>query len=149
MRNIRTKLYTENGEYIGTLEEIIEEYNGMVIKMLEDEFEKQRAKHYAVDENQHCPFIITRYSDGCKKCIREKYCNYEEVIDMVTKNVTKRAAKAMYLLSKANEDLTPLMHILNGEENLKQLFYSLKLIDEAQQELVKILAQDNKLEIEG
>ena len=74
---------------------------------------------------------------------------YEEVIDMVTKNVTKRAAKAMYLLSKANEDLTPLMHILNGEENLKQLFYSLKLIDEAQQELVKILAQDNKLEIEG
>ena len=68
---------------------------------------------------------------------------------MVTKNVTKRAAKAMYLLSKANEDLTPLMHILNGEENLKQLFDSLKLIDEAQQELVKILAQDNKLEIEG
>lgn len=68
---------------------------------------------------------------------------------MVIKNVTKRAAKAMYLLSKANEDLTPLMHILNGEENLKQLFYSLKLIDEAQQELVKILAQDNKLEIEG
>ena len=68
---------------------------------------------------------------------------------MVTKNLTKRAAKAMCLLSKANEDLTPLMHILNGEENLKQLFYSLKLIDEAQQELVKILAQDNKLEIEG
>ena len=55
----------------------------------------------------------------------------------------------MYLLSKANEDLTPLMHKLNGEENLKQLFDSLKLIDEAQQELVKILAQDNKLEIEG
>lgn len=68
---------------------------------------------------------------------------------MVTKNVTKRAAKAMHLLSKANEGLTPLMHILNGEENLKQLFDSLKLIDEAQQELVKILAQDNKLEIEG
>ena len=81
MRNIRTKLYTENGEYIGTLEEIIEEYNGMVIKMLEDEFEKQRAKHYEVDENQHCPFIITRYSDGCKKCIREKYCNsYEKEV---------------------------------------------------------------------
>ena len=68
---------------------------------------------------------------------------------MVIKNLTKRAANAMYLLSKANEDLTPLMHILNGEENLKQLFDSLKLIDEAQQELVKILAQDNKLEIEG
>ena len=68
---------------------------------------------------------------------------------MVIKNVTKRAAKAMYLLSKANEDLTPLMHILNGEENLKQLFYSVQMIDKAQQELVKILAQDNKLEIEG
>lgn len=68
---------------------------------------------------------------------------------MVIDNLTKRAAKAMYLLSKANEDLTPLMHELNGEEKLKQLFDSLKLIDEAQQELVKILAQDNKLEIEG
>ena len=68
---------------------------------------------------------------------------------MVTKNVTKRAAKAMYLLSKADEDLTPLLQIGNGEENLKQLFQSLKLIDEAEQGLVKILAQDNKLEIEG
>ena len=68
---------------------------------------------------------------------------------MVIDNLTKRAAKAMYLLSKANEDLTPLMYELNGEENLKQLFDSLKLIDKAQQELVKILAQDNKLEIEG
>lgn len=68
---------------------------------------------------------------------------------MVIDNLTKRAAKAMYLLSKANEDLTPLMYKLNGEENLKQLFDSLQLIDEAQQELVKILAQDNKLEIEG
>ena len=68
---------------------------------------------------------------------------------MVIDNVTKRASKAMYLLSKANEDLTPLMHEINGEENLKQLFDSLQLIDEAQQELVKILAQDNKLEIEG
>ena len=68
---------------------------------------------------------------------------------MVIDNLTKRAAKAMYLLSKANEDLTPLMYELNGEENLKQLFDSLQLIDEAQQELVKILAQDNKLEIEG
>lgn len=68
---------------------------------------------------------------------------------MVIDNLTKRAAKAMYLLSKANEDLTPLMYELNGEENLKQLFDGLQLIDEAQQELVKILAQDNKLEIES
>ena len=39
------------------------------------------------------------------------------VINMVIDNLTKRAAKAMYLLSKANEDLPPLMHELNGAEN--------------------------------
>lgn len=68
---------------------------------------------------------------------------------MVIQNLTKRASKAMYLLSKAHEGLTPLMYELDGEDNLKQLLDNLQLINEAQQELVKILAQDNKIEIEG
>lgn len=67
---------------------------------------------------------------------------------MTIKNVTRRASKAMYLLSKANEGLTPLFYELNGEVNLKQLLDNLQLINEAQQELVKILAQDNKVIIE-
>lgn len=67
---------------------------------------------------------------------------------MVIKNVTRRASKAMYLLSKANEGLSPLLYELNGEINLKTLLDNLQLINEAQQELVKILAQDNKIEIE-
>ena len=70
------------------------------------------------------------------------------VIDMVIKNVTKRASKAMYLLRKANEGLHPLMYELKDEDNLKQLIDNLALIDEAQQELVRILAQDNKVAIE-
>ena len=68
---------------------------------------------------------------------------------MVIQNLTKRASKAMYLLSKAHEGLTPLMHELDGEDNLKQLLDNLQLINEAQKELVKILAQDNKIEVEG
>lgn len=68
---------------------------------------------------------------------------------MVIQNLTKRASKAMYLLSKAHEGLTPLMYELDGEDNLKQLLDNLQLINEAQKELVKILAQDNKIEVEG
>lgn len=68
---------------------------------------------------------------------------------MTIENVTRRASRTMYLLSKASEGLSPLMHELKGEDNLKQLLDNLYLIDEAQKELVKILAQDNKIEIEG
>lgn len=67
---------------------------------------------------------------------------------MIIKNVTKRASKAMCLLSKAAEGITLLMHELKGEDNLKQLIDNLQLIDEAQQELVKILAQDNRVVLE-
>ena len=66
---------------------------------------------------------------------------------MTINNLTRRASKAMYLLSKASEGLSLLMHELNSDD-LKQLFDDLQLINEAQQELVKILAQDNKVEIE-
>ena len=68
---------------------------------------------------------------------------------MHIKNVTRRTSKAMYLLSKASEGLSPLMHEQKSEDNLKQLFNNLQLIDEAQKELVKILAQDNEVEIES
>ena len=66
---------------------------------------------------------------------------------MTINNVTRRASKTMYLLSKAHEGLSPLMYELKGDDNLKQLFDNLALIDEAQQELVRILAQDNRVEV--
>ena len=68
---------------------------------------------------------------------------------MTTKNVTRRASRTMYLLSKASEGLSLLMYELKGDDNLKRLLDNLYLIDEAQQELVKILAQDNKIEIKN
>lgn len=67
---------------------------------------------------------------------------------MLIKNLTRRASKTMHLLSKAKEGLEPLMYELNGEDNLKRLLDQMNLIDEAQQELVKILAQDNTVEVE-
>ena len=66
---------------------------------------------------------------------------------MTINNVTRRVSKTMYLLSKAHESLSPLMHELKGDDNLKRLFDNLALIDEAQQELVRILAQDNRVEV--
>ena len=68
---------------------------------------------------------------------------------MTTKNVTRRASRTMYLLSKSSEGLFLLMFEFKGDDNLKRLLDNLYLIDEAQQELVKILAQDNKIEIKN
>lgn len=64
---------------------------------------------------------------------------------MIIKNVTKRASKAMHLLSKASEGMMSLMHELKGDDDLKMLLDNLQLIDEAQRELVKILVQDNRV----
>lgn len=66
---------------------------------------------------------------------------------MTIKNVTKRASNAVYLLSKAAENLTPLLFKLDDEEDQKSLYETRKLINEAQQELVKILAQDNNVNL--
>ena len=55
----------------------------------------------------------------------------------------------MYLISKAHEDLQPLLYELKVEDDLKCLLDNLKLLDEAQKELVMLLAQDNNIEIEG
>ena len=67
---------------------------------------------------------------------------------MIIKNVTKRASKTMYLLSKAHDEISPLMHEVKGEDNLNLVLDGLKLIGDAQRELVKILAQDNRVEVD-
>ena len=46
--------------------------------MIEDEFEKRKAEICKVDYDEECPLILTRYVDGCKKCICEEYCNSYE-----------------------------------------------------------------------
>ena len=71
------------------------------------------------------------------------------VCNMVIKNLTKRTSKAMYLISKAHEDLQPLLYELKVEDDLKCLLDNLKLLDEARKELVMLLALDNNIEIEG
>ena len=75
MKNDKMKLYTENGAFVGTLEEIIDQYNTLVIEGLEKEFELHRAKLYKVEENEDCQEPITHFRHGCKECYREKYCN--------------------------------------------------------------------------
>lgn len=62
---------------------------------------------------------------------------------MTIKNVTKRASEAMYLISKADELMSPLMACVPRGDDLNNLFAGLELLDEAQKVLVKILAQDN------
>lgn len=75
------KLYTENGEFVGTLEEIIETYNEFVLEELEKEFELRRAERYKVEENEDCKEPIRHFRHGCKECYREKYCNsYEKEV---------------------------------------------------------------------
>ena len=76
---------------------------------------------------------------------RELYNSYyEEVINMTNEDVVKRASKAMCLLNKADEDLAPLFHELNGRDNVNRLRDGLELVAEARQELTKILTQINK-----
>ena len=67
---------------------------------------------------------------------------------MTIRNVSRRTSKAMYLLSTVSEDLSELLHEVKGDDNLKLLLDNLGLIEEAQRELVKILAQDHKVMIE-
>ena len=83
MENDKMKLYTENGEFVGTLEEIIDQYNTLVIEELEKEFELRRAKLYKVEENEDCQEPdcqepMMKFRRGCKECYREKYCNSYE-----------------------------------------------------------------------
>ena len=66
---------------------------------------------------------------------------------MTIQNVTKRASKAMYELSIANEKLTPLLYVVKEEGDLKTILEICDSLNKAQQELVKILAQDNKIEL--
>lgn len=67
---------------------------------------------------------------------------------MTMENIAKRASKAMCLLNKADEDLAPLFHELNGGDNVNRLRDGLELVAEARQELTKILTQINKEGVE-
>ena len=62
---------------------------------------------------------------------------------MTIENVTKRASGAMLLISKADELISPLMACVPRGGDLTNLLAGLELLEEAQKELVKILAQDN------
>ena len=62
---------------------------------------------------------------------------------MKIENVTKRASKAIFLISKADELISPLMACVPRGDDCTNLLAGLELLEEAQKELVKILAQDN------
>lgn len=67
---------------------------------------------------------------------------------MVIKNVTKRASKAMYSLSELSEILNQLNSVIYdkcNDDDLELISEAHDRLDEAQRELVKILAQDNKV----
>lgn len=61
------------------------------------------------------------------------------------KNVSKRAAKAIYELEVASDKLEKLHHKLNDEE-LRDWLEALKYIESAQKEMCRILMQDLKVE---
>lgn len=64
---------------------------------------------------------------------------------MIIQNLTRRSSKAMLLLSQAHDELSPLLHVIKGEDNLKQLFNGMTLMEDAMKELIKIIAQDNRV----
>lgn len=65
---------------------------------------------------------------------------------MPSENIVKRASKAIQLLNKADEDLAPLFHELNGGDNVNRLRDCLELVAEARKELTNILAQNSEVE---
>lgn len=71
----KTKLYDENGTYIGTMEDLIEMCGLVFIEMLEDNNKKYKAEHYKVERDEHCPEFEIRLYKGCEKCHRYIYCN--------------------------------------------------------------------------
>lgn len=67
-KNVRDlKLYTEDGEFVGTLGEIIAIYNGVIFK----EFNKHM---FEVKEDQRCPMKELKLKVTCDTCERRKYC---------------------------------------------------------------------------
>lgn len=68
---------------------------------------------------------------------------------MKIKNTTKRASKAIHLLSMVDDILVIPINTTVDHELLKSLLDIHRLVSEAQQELIMILAQDNDIEIES
>lgn len=70
---------------------------------------------------------------------------------MTIKNVTKRASKAVYLLSELSiilNQISTVIYDLGNDDDLELVSEAHDKLLEAQQELIKILAQDNKVLLE-
>lgn len=70
---------------------------------------------------------------------------------MTIKNVTKRASKAVYSLSELGIILNQISTVIydrGNDDDLELVSEAHDKLLEAQQELVKILAQDNKILLE-
>lgn len=65
----------------------------------------------------------------------------------MTINTTRWASNATKLLAEAVEEMSVLYYILDTEEDLQILHTNLQRIDDAKKDLIRIMAQDNGLEI--
>ena len=65
----------------------------------------------------------------------------------MTINTTRWASNATKLLAEAVEEMSVLYHILDTEEDLQILRTNLQRIGDAKKDLIRIMAQDNGLEI--
>lgn len=70
---------------------------------------------------------------------------------MKIKNVTERSASALYSLSVASREVNRIMYSISGttigDEYSDSLYYANQLIEDAVKELVRMLAQDNDVEL--
>lgn len=70
---------------------------------------------------------------------------------MKIKNITEKSALALYSLSVASEEVTRVMRSISsstaGENYSNSLYYANQLIEEAAKSLVRILAQDNDIDL--
>ena len=70
---------------------------------------------------------------------------------MKIKNITERSASALYSLSVASREVNRVMCRISGstigDEYSNSLYYANKLIENAAKDLVRILAQDNDVNL--
>ena len=70
---------------------------------------------------------------------------------MKIKNVTERSASALYSLSVASREVNRVMCRISGstigDEYSNSLYYANQLIENAAKDLVRILAQDNDVNL--
>lgn len=75
-----TKLYTEDGEYVGTVGELRDAFKKGLESTLNVVFDKiyEDAKReiYAVSKESECPEQFVRFHrGGCTQCRRKPYCD--------------------------------------------------------------------------